>query len=39
MVRSLRADAVLSAGVDHPSYRHEVRVSQAARQTLLQDLA
>jgi Protein of unknown function (DUF3501) len=39
MVQALKADAALSAGVDHPHYRHEVTVSAAMRHALLQDLA
>jgi hypothetical protein len=39
MVQALKADAALSAGVDHPHYRHEVTVTAAMRHALLQDLA
>jgi hypothetical protein len=39
MVAALRAAAALAAGVDHPNYRHEVRVGPATRLALLQDLA
>jgi hypothetical protein len=39
MVQALKSDAALSAGVDHPHYRHEVTVTAAMRHALLQDLA
>ena len=39
MVAALRAGAELTAGIDHPSYRHQVRVAAAVRQALLADLA
>jgi hypothetical protein len=39
MIGALRAGAALSAGVDHPHYRHTVQLSAAARAALLADLA
>jgi hypothetical protein len=39
MVAQLRAGAALSAGSDHPQYRHEVVVPAAVRSALIADLA
>jgi hypothetical protein len=38
MVTALKADAPLSAGIDHANYRHEVLVPEPARQALSADL-
>ena len=39
MVQGLRANASLSAGVDHPRYRHEVTMPEPVRRALTEDLA
>ncbi len=39
MVQALHAGAALKAGVDHPSYRHEVTVPAPVRAALVKDLA
>ncbi|MBS0379771.1 MAG: DUF3501 family protein [Proteobacteria bacterium] len=39
MAQSLHGDAALSAGIDHPAYQHHVRVSDAVRHALVQDLS
>jgi Protein of unknown function (DUF3501) len=39
MVTALKADAALSAGIDHPNYRHEVLVPGPARRALTADLS
>jgi len=40
MIASLRSGASLSAGIDHPQYRHSVEsVSDSARASLIADLA
>jgi hypothetical protein len=38
MVAALKAGAALSAGVDHPHYRHEVVVPATVRDALVADL-
>jgi hypothetical protein len=39
MVASLANGAGLAAGVDHPNYRHELRVAEQIRTALIADLA
>ena len=39
MAASLKGGAALVAGVDHPNYRHELEVPEAARTALSADLA
>jgi len=39
MAQALRAQSALSAGIDHPNYRHEVLVPAPVRHALAQDLA
>jgi len=39
MVQALRGGGALSAGIDHPHYRHEVLVSSSVRDALLADLS
>ena len=38
MLAALKAGAALSAGVDHPHYRHEVVVPATVRAALVADL-
>jgi hypothetical protein len=38
MAASLKAGAALTAGVDHPDYRHELVVADSARAALIADL-
>ncbi len=39
MIAGVKGGAGVCAGVDHPSYRHEVRIPQAVRASLSNDLA
>ncbi len=39
MVAALRSGADLSAGIDHPNYRHQLLVAAPVRQALVADLA
>jgi len=38
MIASLNGGADLSIGIDHPNYRHSVKVAEAARRSLCADL-
>jgi hypothetical protein len=38
MVQSLRGDAALTVGIDHPAYRHQRQLAPEVRHALLQDL-
>ncbi len=37
MIKALMEGALMSAGVDHPEYRHEITLDEAVRKSLLSD--
>lgn len=39
MAAKVKSGAAVSMGIDHPSYRHEVKLSQPQRDSLAQDLS
>jgi hypothetical protein len=37
MIKALMEGALMSAGVDHPEYKHEITLDEAVRKSLLND--